>query len=787
MASLPQQRPASQRRASPAAEASSSQQEDVTRSSSFSAASVDSQTLLLNSSQAHADDKQTEAPQQNTTTAPQEQEDEEPRRCWICFNDETEDDDTTSEWRSPSDMEAPTAGRRAGRKTGKILCPQCKSEIRVERPRSVVVDSVRVVEKLAGTLLLPGFAFVTGTALYSTLTLAGTQTIYAIFGTQDAVQILQPLYQAPTDMPSSLAIRLVDHLRHHWRLDIGLPLIPAILVASRTTLADSFLPFLPLIFFVSSGQPGDEMLQLQWPPSAAFSFAALPYLRGFYNAYYDRVWAPREQRWLKEIQPRAGTEDAAPEGGLEFQLGEVEVDFDIFGDWNNGAAHNHDHDVVEPAQPAEAAHPLHAPPLDNDVQVPDVPAQEAAPAPNVPAQPRRQRVRRERNIAFSTTSLADTILGALIFPSIAAAMGELLRVSLPTSWVTPPKGVVTTSWLGGWLGAGAMQGGKGRPTGFLQTRWGRSLFSDCVRPTVHRLSINHASKSVSMSASKRVDQIAGHLNYPKGMLAGQVAIITGSGQGIGAECARLFANEGAKVIVADVDAKKAEAVVSSIKANGGQAIAVTGDVLDDAYVKTLIQKAAEFGNGKIHIIVNNAGYTWDGVIHKMTDKQWHTIVDLHATAPFKIVRAAAPYFRVKDGEPRNIINISSTSGLHGNAGQINYALAKAGVTGVTKTIAKEWGPNFGVRANTVAFGHIATRLTAAKEAGAFVQLPDGEKVALGIPQKQKQAAGGQEHADIPLRRPGTATEAASAVLAVASPLFSYVNGETIKVTGGRAM
>jgi 3-oxoacyl-[acyl-carrier protein] reductase len=209
-----------------------------------------------------------------------------------------------------------------------------------------------------------------------------------------------------------------------------------------------------------------------------------------------------------------------------------------------------------------------------------------------------------------------------------------------------------------------------------------------------------------MSANNRVNQIAGHLNYPKGMLAGQVAIITGSGQGIGAEAARLFANEGAKVVVADVDAsksarmsardqcshstEKAESVVDSIKQNGGQAIAVCGDVLDDAYIKSLIEKAAEFGNGKIHIIVNNAGYTWDGVIHKMTDKQWHTIVDLHATAPFKIVRAAAPYFRVKDGEPRNIINISSTSGVNGNAGQINYALAKAGVTGMTKTIAKEY-------------------------------------------------------------------------------------------------
>lgn len=290
-----------------------------------------------------------------------------------------------------------------------------------------------------------------------------------------------------------------------------------------------------------------------------------------------------------------------------------------------------------------------------------------------------------------------------------------------------------------------------------------------------------------MSYSKRIDQIAGHLNYPKGMLAGQVAIITGSGQGIGAETARLFANEGAKVVVADVDAKKAEGVANQINESGGSAIAVAGDVLNDDYIAELIKKTAEFGNGKIHIIVNNAGYTWDGVIHKMTDKQWHTIIDLHGTAPFKIVRAAAPYFRVKDGEPRNIINISSTSGLHGNAGQINYALAKAGVTGVTKTIAKEWGPQFGVRANTIAFGHILTRLTAAKEEGAFVTTPDGQKVALGIPQAQKDAGGAQQHLDIPLRRPGTATEAASAVLAVASPLFSYVNGQTISVTGGRNM
>lgn len=238
------------------------------------------------------------------------------------------------------------------------------------------------------------------------------------------------------------------------------------------------------------------------------------------------------------------------------------------------------------------------------------------------------------------------------------------------------------------------------------------------------------------------------------------------------------------MVVQDIDAAKAEAVAKGITEAGGKAIAIPGDMLDATYIDTLVKKAAEFGGGKLHIIVNNAGFTWDGVIHKMTDKQWDTIIALHNTAPFRLIRAAAPYFRVKDGEPRNIINISSTSGINGNAGQANYGLAKAGVTGLSKVIAKEWGPSFGVRANTVAFGHILTRLTAAKEDGAFVTTPDGNKIALGIPKAQKEAAAasGQAYMDIPLRRAGTATEAASVILAVASPLFSYVNGQTIMVS-----
>ncbi|KAH3943552.1 hypothetical protein HBI81_007950 [Parastagonospora nodorum] len=512
MASLPPQRPAEQRRASPHEETSSSQQEHLARTNSLSAQSVDSQTLLLNSPPREtakpAVEEQEEAPK--LTNTPQEEEDE-PRKCWICFNDETEDDETSSEWRSPctcslvahekclldwiADMEAPNNRRRAGTRASKIQCPQCKSEIKIARPRSFVVDAVRLGERLTGTLLLPGFAIVTGTALYSTMTLAGTHTIYQIFGTQDALQILAPLYEKPDMRITSPLLRMLMHLAQHWRLDLGLPLIPTVLVASRTTFADSFLPFLPLIFFASSGQPGDELMQLQWPPSAAFSFAALPYLRGFYNAFYDRVCLPKEQQWLKEIQPRAGTEDAADaqladdhdhdhdhhdHDHEEVNEVEIEVDFDIFGDWNGGGgADHHDHDHAHVQAPDR---PIDAPPLDDD-EMPALIEVAAAPAPNVPlqpAQPRRQRVRRERNIAFSTTSLADTILGALIFPSIAAAMGELLRHTLPSSWVNTPSSAPSLSWLGGWITTGGKVGEKGRPTGFLQTRWGRSLVGGCL-------------------------------------------------------------------------------------------------------------------------------------------------------------------------------------------------------------------------------------------------------------------------------------------------------------------
>ncbi|CAO3606691.1 unnamed protein product [Mucor hiemalis] len=289
-----------------------------------------------------------------------------------------------------------------------------------------------------------------------------------------------------------------------------------------------------------------------------------------------------------------------------------------------------------------------------------------------------------------------------------------------------------------------------------------------------------------MSANDRLNTIKGHLsgNYPQGMLAGEVAIITGSGQGIGKSCAEIFAREGALVVVTDIDAAKSDQVAADINAAGLKAISIPGDILDPAFPERLIEETVKTF-GKVNHIVNNAGFTFDGMLHKITDKQWDLMLAVHNTAPFKIIRAAAKYLRKKDGENKSIVNISSTSGLHGNVGQANYATAKAGIVGLTKTIAKEWGM-FGVRCNTVAFGWVDTRLTRAKESGASIEV-DGQKVALGIPTGNKAAAKINPYADIPLGRAGNADEVAGSVLSLCTPLTSYVTGHTLEVTGGRGI
>ncbi|KIJ21382.1 hypothetical protein PAXINDRAFT_159494 [Paxillus involutus ATCC 200175] len=286
--------------------------------------------------------------------------------------------------------------------------------------------------------------------------------------------------------------------------------------------------------------------------------------------------------------------------------------------------------------------------------------------------------------------------------------------------------------------------------------------------------------------ASRLAQVTGHISnaHGRGLLVGEVAIIT---DGIGKSAALLFAKEGAKVVVSDIDAVKAAAVADEIKATGGEAIPVAGDVGADDFPKTIVDATVK-AFGQINHIVNNAGFTYDKMLHTMPDDVYDVIMKIHVRAPFRLVRAAAPYFRVKSETPgnRSIINVSSTSGLHGNVGQANYAAAKAAVVGLTKTIAKEWGP-FGVRANTVAYGLVHTRLTAAKEAGATIEV-EGKKVALGIPSAQARVAESvNAFADIPLRRGASPDEAAAAMLFLASPLASYVSGHTLEVTGGRGI
>lgn len=275
------------------------------------------------------------------------------------------------------------------------------------------------------------------------------------------------------------------------------------------------------------------------------------------------------------------------------------------------------------------------------------------------------------------------------------------------------------------------------------------------------------------------------------MLANRVAIITGGGRGIGAAAARLFGREGAKVVVNDLDAAEAEASAEAIRKAGGAAIGIGGSVTDLAMPDKLIQAALD-EYGTPDVIVNNAGFLWDGVLHNMTDKQFNEVVDCHLGAPFRLLRAAAPHIRAaaklefeRDGRPRDraIVNVSSTSGLHGNAGQANYASAKAGITGLTKTLAKEWGP-LGVRANAIAFGMIDTRMTNAFSGAVEI---DGEKVPQGLP--DHVAAMWNDNPDllkmiVPLARKGTADEAAAGMCFLASPMSSYVTGHTLEVTGG---
>jgi 3-oxoacyl-[acyl-carrier protein] reductase len=268
-----------------------------------------------------------------------------------------------------------------------------------------------------------------------------------------------------------------------------------------------------------------------------------------------------------------------------------------------------------------------------------------------------------------------------------------------------------------------------------------------------------------------------------GLLDGKSAIVTGSARGIGRATAELFVSEGAKVLINDIDGEIAEQAAGEIE---GETATFAGDLTEEGVPDAMVEKAIE-AFGQVDIVVNNAGYTWDGVVHRMSDEQFQAMLDIHTIVPFRVIRPLAPSWREAakaerdSGEEvfRKIVNITSISGTMGNAGQANYSAAKAGVTGLTKTIAKEWG-QFKVNCNAVAFGFVETRLTQAKEKGEKLET-HGTEVDLGIPEQMRAMAS----MTIPLGRPAQPEEAAGPVLFLGSQLSNFIHGQVINVTGGQ--
>jgi 3-oxoacyl-[acyl-carrier protein] reductase len=264
-----------------------------------------------------------------------------------------------------------------------------------------------------------------------------------------------------------------------------------------------------------------------------------------------------------------------------------------------------------------------------------------------------------------------------------------------------------------------------------------------------------------------------------GTLDGKVALVSGSGRGIGREVALKLASEGASVVINDLDKEPADETVADIVAAGGKAVACVGSVVDDEFAERFVNTAIDSFGG-LDIIVNNAGYTWDTVIQKMTDEQWDAILDVHLKAPFRILRAAQPYIKANPTDyHRKVVNVSSVSGQYGNPGQANYSSAKAGVIGLTKTMAKEWG-RYKVNVNAVAYGFILTRMTeATAEDEAFVEI-EGRKIKVGV-SPQIAAAVARTN---PFGRPGTPAEAAGAIYLLCTQESNYISAQVVTVDGG---
>jgi 3-oxoacyl-[acyl-carrier protein] reductase len=269
-----------------------------------------------------------------------------------------------------------------------------------------------------------------------------------------------------------------------------------------------------------------------------------------------------------------------------------------------------------------------------------------------------------------------------------------------------------------------------------------------------------------------------------GVLDGKAAIVTGSARGIGRATAALLAEHGARVLVTDLDEDVAREAAEGIT---GETAVFGGDLTKDGVPEAVVQRAVD-SFGQLDIVVNNAGYTWDGMAHKMSDDQFRAMLEIHTVVPFRLCRAAAPYLRdagKADKEAgretfRKVVNVTSISGTQGNLGQANYSAAKAGLVGLTKTLAREWG-SFKVNVNAVAFGFVETRLTAASDEGGEAFVKDGVEIPLGIPERMRQMA----PMIIPLGRPATPEDAAGPIFFLCSPWSNFVHGQVLTASGGQ--
>ncbi|KAJ5439881.1 uncharacterized protein N7458_010879 [Penicillium daleae] len=382
---------------------------------------------------------------------------EEPRKCWICYTDETEDSPLNSEWRSPcpcaltaheaclldwlADMENPRSRKRNG-SGAKMVCPQCKSEIVVTRPRSYVVDTLRLMERIAGRLVLPGMVFTVAGTVWAGCCAHGIYSMYLVFGIEEAKQILEDSVDGP------------------WNpgMNLGLPLIPMVLIFSRTRYAEGLLPAIPVLFFAAHS-PGQEPDFDLWPPTPAMTFAALPYVKSFYGALYDRLFGGLEKKWIAEVQPRAAEEIMD-----EVQQQDQAEGLNRFGENMNGQILMEidlelQVGMGEDDEPPEGQ----ALPAAENQNGADQGAQDGqAQGQNAGQNNGLGLGRRPNEIIHDTGNLADTVLGALVFPAISASMGGLLKYILPKSWTTPSSVLE-----------------RSRP-GFLQTRWGRSVVGGCM-------------------------------------------------------------------------------------------------------------------------------------------------------------------------------------------------------------------------------------------------------------------------------------------------------------------